>query len=113
MLTSFEPNWNLPELVGGEEAGAGEVGLVAERAIELGRMADRLVDRQPQVRRVEDQRLLAGRRRLGLVHRHGFFGGDPGLLDERIALDVLVADAHGRGQRVALVEAVGRRDRPT
>ena len=61
MLTIFAPNSNLPELVGGEEAGAGVVGLVAERAIELGRVADRFVDRQPQVRRMQDQRLLAGR----------------------------------------------------
>ena len=66
----------LAELVGGEEAGAGVVGLVAERAIELGRMADRLVDRQPQIRRMQDQRLLPGRRRLRLVRRDGFFGRD-------------------------------------
>src|SRR5678815_3161437 len=51
----------LAELVGGEEARAGEVRLVAERAIELRRMADRLVNRQPQVGRVQDQRLLSRR----------------------------------------------------
>src|SRR5687768_16028827 len=36
------------------EAGAGVVRFVAERTIELGWMSDRLVDREPQVRRVKD-----------------------------------------------------------
>ena len=42
-----------------DEARAGVVGLLADRAIELGGMADRLVNRQPQVRRLEDQIVLA------------------------------------------------------
>ena len=43
-----------------DEAGAGVVGLLADRAIELGRVADRLVNREPEVGRVEDQIVLAG-----------------------------------------------------
>ncbi len=50
----------LAELVVGRERGAGVVGLVAERAVELGRVPDRLVDRQPQVRRVDHQVVAAG-----------------------------------------------------
>ena len=39
----------LAELLGRQEAGAGVVRLITERTIKLGRMADRLVDRQPEV----------------------------------------------------------------
>ena len=98
----------LAQLVGGQEAGAGEVRFVAERAIELGRMADRFVNRQPQIARVQDQRLEAGRRRLGLVHRHRFFRGDLRFLQQRIAVDVFVAHAHRRGERGARIELAGR-----
>ena len=48
------------ELVVGRERRAGVVGLVAERPVELGGVADRLVDGQPQVRRVDDQVVAAG-----------------------------------------------------
>ena len=48
------------ELVEGGERRAGVGRLVAERAVELGRVADRLVDGQPQVGRVDDQVVAAG-----------------------------------------------------
>ena len=53
------------ELVEGRERRAGVVGLVAERAVELGGVADRLVDRQPQVGRVDDQVVAARPRPTG------------------------------------------------
>ena len=43
-----------------DEAGAGVVGFLADGAIELGGMADRLVNREPEVRRIENQIVLAG-----------------------------------------------------
>src|SRR5262249_6218482 len=48
------------ELVEGREAGAGVGRLVAEGAVQLGGVPDRLVDGQPQVRRVDDQVVAAG-----------------------------------------------------
>ena len=99
MVTERRAELELPELVGGEEARAGEVRLVAERAIELGRMADRFVNRQPEVRRVQDQRFLPGDGRLGLVHRDRFLRGHARFLEQRQALDVFVAHAHRRRQR--------------
>ena len=47
------------ELVEGGERGAGVVGLVAERPVQLGGVPDRLVDGQPQVGRVDDQVVAA------------------------------------------------------
>ena len=70
-------------------------------------MAHGLVNRQPQVRRVQDQRFLPHRRRLGLVHRHRFFRGDARFLEQGIPLHVLVAAAHRRRQRCAVVELAG------
>ena len=46
---SGEPYCSVPEPVRGRERGAGVVRLVAQRAVQLGRVADGLVDRQPQV----------------------------------------------------------------
>ena len=43
------------ELVVGREGRAGVVGLVAQRAVELGGVADRLVDGEPQVGRVDHE----------------------------------------------------------
>ena len=48
------------ELVEGGERRAGVGGLVAERPVQLGGVADRLVDGQPQVGRVDDQVVAAG-----------------------------------------------------
>ncbi len=48
--------------------------------------------------------LLSGRRRLGLVHRHGFLGRDARFLEQGIAVDVLVSHPHRRGQRPPRVE---------
>src|SRR5207249_4224574 len=44
----------LPELVRRREGGPREVRLVAERAVQLRRVPDGLVDREPEVRRCED-----------------------------------------------------------
>ena len=48
------------ELVRRRERGAGVVGLVAERPVELDRVPDRLVDGQPEVRRMDHQVVAAG-----------------------------------------------------
>ncbi len=48
------------ELVRGSERGARVRGLVAERPVQFGRVADRLVDDQPQVAGVDDQVVAAG-----------------------------------------------------
>jgi hypothetical protein len=66
---SGEPVLQVPELVDGGERGAGVGRLVAQRPVQLGGVADRLVDGQPQVRRVDDEVVAAGlhRRRLGLL----------------------------------------------
>src|SRR5918998_2776591 len=65
------------QLVDGGERGAGVGGLVAQRPVQLGRVADRLVDGQPQVRRVDDEVVAAGldRGRLGLLHQQRPAGG--------------------------------------
>src|SRR5271155_3419328 len=52
-----------PEFVGGQKTGAGVVGLVAQGPVQLGRVADRLVDRQAQVGWEQDQILDARRNR--------------------------------------------------
>ena len=54
-----------PELVEGGERRAGVVGLVAQRPVELGGVPDRLVDGEPQVRRVDDQVVAPGLDRRG------------------------------------------------
>ena len=43
-----------------DEAGAGEIRLPPERAIQLGRVADGLVDREEQLRRIDDEVVFAG-----------------------------------------------------
>ena len=48
------------ELVRGGEGGAGERGLIAERPVQLGGVADRLVNGEPQVAGVDDQVVAAG-----------------------------------------------------
>ncbi|KAG1269824.1 hypothetical protein G6F65_013571 [Rhizopus arrhizus] len=112
------------------EAGAGIVGFVAEHAVQFQRVADRLVDGQPGVRRVEHQVVLARlhRRCLQLLLR--LFGGGDGVLlhviggavvDHAVradhlagggAIEVLVAQAHRRGQALTGTElAAGLVDR--
>ena len=48
------------ELVDGRERRAGVVGLVSEGAVELGRVPDALVDRQPEIGRIDDEIVGAG-----------------------------------------------------
>jgi hypothetical protein len=112
-------------LVQRDEARARVVGLVAEHAVELERVADRLVDGEPKVRRVEHQVVLAGldRRRLQLLlrllrgrHRvleHVVRGrvGDRAArqLDPAggVRVQVLVAHAHRGGEALAAPELAG------
>src|SRR5262249_16909273 len=54
------------ELIGREERGAGERDLLAERAVELRRVAARFVDLQRELRRVEDEGARAARAGRGL-----------------------------------------------
>ena len=68
------------------EARAGVVGLVADDAIEFGRVRDDLVDRERQVRRRQDEIHDAGRDRLGGRDLDGFVDD---LIDARLhAIDL-------------------------
>src|SRR6266850_2905601 len=82
-----------PQLVRRQERGAGEVGLVAQRPIELGRVADRLVDGEPQVGGQEHQVLLPGRDGGRLQVGDRFLADAPGVVEEARPLDELVAAA--------------------
>ena len=94
-----------------DEARAGVVGLVADRAIELGGMADGLVDREPEVGRVEDQVVAARPRRVFAAsfsaasdaHRSAL----PGMFER---LDVLPALA---ARRELLARSVWKSPLPT
>ncbi len=71
----------------------GVIRLVAEGPVEFGRVADRLVDRQGQVGRQEDQVLDARRDRGGLEVLDGLLGHALGVVEEAGPLDGLVARA--------------------
>ena len=104
-----EPYCRVSELVEGGERRAGVVGLVAERAVELGGVADRLVDGQPEVRRVDDQVVAAGldgRRRELLGEQLGQLG-ELGVPVVAVAGEVLPAAADRRGDRAHRVEDAG------
>ena len=108
MLTSFEPNWNLPSLSG--------VRNWCPRSWPRSRARDRARSGWPTDSWIVSHRLVGCRisvfwpadRRLRLVHRDRFLGGDARFLEQRVGLDVFVARAHRRGQRVARVELAGR-----
>ena len=91
MLTSGEPYVEAAELVGREEARAGERGLGAEHAVELDGVAAGLVDLQRDLGAVEDDGRDAGRAGLGAQQRCGFFGDALGVAGEVLALDELPA----------------------
>ena len=88
------------QLVERRERRAGVVRLVAEHAIELGRVADRLVDRQPQVRRIDHEvvaaRLDRRRRHLLLEQRRNLVGVLREVVDVR---EVFPAAARRRRRR--------------
>ena len=65
-----------------DEARAGVVRLVAHRAIQLGGMADRLVDREPEVRRVQHEIVAADVDRLRLELLRRFLAPLPRVADE-------------------------------
>ena len=81
------------ELVERRERRARVVRLIAEHAIELSRVTDRLVDRQPQVRRIDDDVVAArrdrGRRHLLLEQRRNFVGVLREVVDVREVLPAL------------------------
>ena len=95
-----------------EEARARHVGFPAERAIELGRVADRLVDGEEQLRGIDDDVVAAGRDGLGLQLLDHLVAGLLGVLQPRIVLDVLVADELRAIDDGAGLEVAGWRDRP-
>ena len=94
-----------------DEARAGVVRLVAHRAIELRRMRDRLVDREPEVRRMQHEIVAADVDRLRRELLHRFFGPLRRVLDEVRVAHVLVAESARRDvDRLARLEvAVARR----
>ena len=95
-----------------EEAGAGHVRFPAERAIELGRVADRLVNGEEQLRRIDDDVVAAGGDGLGLQLLDHLVAGLLGVLQPRIVLDVLVAEqlrAIDDGARLEVAARRGRR----
>ena len=79
------------ELVRGQEARAGVGRLGAEHAVELGRVAARLVDLQVELRRGEDDREAAGRALRRRQEFDGLLGERFGLLGEAETADELVA----------------------
>src|SRR5438046_7474451 len=85
-------------LVGREKTRAGEIRLPQQRAIQFGRVADRLVYRQPQIRWMNDQVVFAGRNRLRVEFSDHFFSRLPGFLQPGIFFKILVADALRAGQ---------------
>ena len=96
------------ELVVGRERRAGVVGLVAERPVELGGVADRLVDGQPEVRRVDDQVVAAGLdgRRLELLGQQLGHLVELGVPVVEAGGEVLPPPADGEGDAPHRVEGV-------
>ena len=106
MFMTGDPYCRRAELVEGGEGRARVGGLVAERPVELGGVPDRLVDRQPQVGRVDHQVVAAGLdgRRLELggeqLGQLGQLGGEVPARSRQ----VLPAPAGGRRERAHVVE---------
>ena len=106
---SGEPYCRRAELVDGGERRPGVGRLVAERAVELGGVPDRLVDGEEQVGRVDDEVVAAGlhRGRLRLLAQQL---GDLGQLAAPVPVaagQVLPALADRRGQRAHALELAG------
>ncbi|CAB4919919.1 unannotated protein [freshwater metagenome] len=89
-----------PELVGGGERGTRVVRLVAERAVELGRMADRLMDGKPEIRRIEHDGGRAWRDARGgeLLGEKVGHGGDLSVPIPAVAAQVLESARDWRGE---------------
>ena len=101
------------QLVQGGERGARVGRLVAEHPVQLGGVADRLMDDQPQVGRVDDQVVTPrGDGRGGHLGRQQ--AGQLGQFGVEVpagAGQVLIAAARGRGQRAHGLEPAARLDR--
>ena len=111
-----EPYCRRAQLVRGGERGARVGGLVAERPVELGRVPDRLVDGQPQVRRVDDQVVAARLRPRARPAWRPAAPGSCGQLGGEVpagAGQVLLAAPGRRGERAHGLEPAARaRPRP-
>ena len=82
----------LAGVAGLEEAGAGHVRFPPQRAIEFRGVTDRLVDRQKQLRRIDDDVVAAGDDGLRLELLDDFVAGLFGVAQPRVVLDVFVAE---------------------
>ena len=91
-LTIFAPKRSLPASAGLRKLVPAMFASQPERAIELRRVADRLVDREEQLRRIDDDVVAAGGDRLGLQLLDDLVAGLLGVLQPGIVVDVLVAD---------------------
>jgi hypothetical protein len=101
-----------PELVGSQEAGAGEVGLHAEGTVELRRVPQRFVDGEPEVGRVQDQIALSGRYRGRAVFGPCVAGRLAHVVVPGVVLDVFIAEgARARVRATRLEAALFRVDR--
>src|SRR5829696_3227824 len=79
-----------------QKAGSGQVGLIPQRPIELGGMANGFVDREPEMGRVQDEIVLALPNGSGGELLRGFFCPALYVADQIHCLDVLPATARRR-----------------
>ncbi len=83
--------FQLAQFLGGEERHAGEVGFHAEHAIEFDRMSNRFVDLQSELRRIENDVVIALRTLIGFVQGDGFFRDASSVLQQLQFFDQFVA----------------------
>nr|GFB48355.1 hypothetical protein [Tanacetum cinerariifolium] len=89
----------LPSQIG--KAGTRKIGLVAEYAVQLQRVADAFVNGEAQVVRFQHKVVFAGQHRLGAELFAGLAGGQGGVFQHVVA--VAVADEAGAGRAGQLV----------
>ena len=89
------------------ETRARHVRFVAKRAIELSGVPDRFVDRQEQLRRIDDDVEAAGGDGFGGQLLDDFVAGLLGILEPRIILDILVTEQLGTIDHGARLEISG------
>src|SRR5205823_1862441 len=81
----------LAQLIESEKAHARVIGLAAQYAVELDRMAYRFVNLQAQLRAVEDEIEASLRALIGRMQRHGLLGDARSVSEQVQLLDQLVA----------------------
>ena len=79
-----------PQFLEGQKAHAGKIRLRAEHAVELDRVADRLVNLQAHLRAAQDDVLHAARALVGLEERHALLGDAARVAEEIEFLHQLV-----------------------